>query len=374
MKLLLFLCFYIYCGPILRGQGFNDFAGIDRKAGNIPAGETYSTSSIAGYVQSNFKTDLEKLRAIYTWVITNIRYDKDSMYHINWSMDPGEKISATLRRRKGVCENYAALFTDIAIKSGFKCFVVNGFTNESGSVNRAGHSWCAVSLQQQWYLCDPTWDVGCEGNTKYFLANPAQFIETHIPFDPLWQLLENPLTENDFSRGFFHSKKSHLAFNFSDSVKAFLQLDSLRQLEAASRRIREAGIENERQKDWLAYNQMKIAIIYGENDMNLYNSAVTDLNNANAIFNDFVQYRNNRFIPVRPDTQINALLDPIPVLLSSALKKLDQMGQAVENFQYDAGTIKNRLGILAGRVKEQQIFLERYIASSVAERRKLFYR
>src|SRR5665647_1467877 len=193
MKPLLFLCLYICCSPILKGQDFNDFAAIDHKALHIPATETYSTASIAGYVQSNFKTDREKLRAIYTWVITNIRYDTDSMYHINWSMYPEEKISATLRRRKGVCENYAALFTDIALKSGIQSFVVSGYTKQWGSVNRAGHSWCAVYLQQEWFLCDPTWDKDCRGNTKYFLVNPAQFIESHMPFDPLWQLLEYPL-------------------------------------------------------------------------------------------------------------------------------------------------------------------------------------
>jgi Transglutaminase-like superfamily len=374
MKPLFFLCFYICCSPVVKGQDFNEFASIDRKVLNIPAAETYSSASIAGYVQSNFKTDLEKLRAIYSWVITNIRYDTDSMFPINWSLEHEEKIAATLRRRRGVCENYAALFTDIALKSGFPSFVVSGYTRVQGSVNRAGHSWCAVYLRQEWFLCDPTWDNGYAGNTKYFLVSPAEFIESHIPFDPLWQLLEYPLTEHEFNRGLFHSKRDEPVFNFTDSVKAFLQLDSLRQLEESSRRRRQAGIENERQKNWLAYNQMKIAGIYGEKDMNLYNSAVTDLNKANTVFNNFVQYRNNRFEPARPDAEINSLLDPIGGLISSALKKLDQMGQAVENFQYDTGTIKNRLTILSGRVEEQESFLKRYLATAAAERERLFYK
>lgn len=374
MKLLLFICLYACITTVLKGQYFNDFSIDDHKAIHIPATATSSTASIAAYVQSNFKSDREKLQAIYTWVTANIRYDTDSMYHINWSMYPDEKISATLRRRRGVCENYAALFTDIALKSGFPSFVVSGYTKESGSINRSGHSWSAVYLQDQWLLCDPTWDAGLRGNTRFFLVSPSQFIELHMPFDPLWQLLESPLSDHEFRQGFIFSKKSKkYFFSVNDSVKAFLQLDSLHQMEASIRRIREAGIDNNRQKDWLAYNKMKMAIIYGEQDMNLYNSAVADLNKANAIFNEFVQYRNNRFVPVKPDAELLNLLDPISGQLSSARKKMNEMGVAVENFQYDTGSLKNSLIILNDRVLEQQNFLKRYIATEVPEREKLFY-
>ncbi|MEO5891498.1 MAG: transglutaminase domain-containing protein [Ferruginibacter sp.] len=374
MKALLFICLYICCSSIVKGQGFSDLTWVDRRALSIPTAKTYSADSIASYMQLNFKTDLEKTRAIYTWVTTNIRYDTDSMFPINWSLEQEEKISATLRRRRGVCENYAALFTGIVSKTGIPAFVVNGYTRNNGYVNRAGHSWCAVNVQQQWFLCDPTWDSDSRGNNRFFLIGPSEFIESHIPFDPLWQLLEYPLMEHEFGKGLFRSKKDRPLFNYVDSVKAFLQLDSLQQLEASNRRIKEAGIENERQKYWVAYNQMKIAGIYGEKDMHLYNSAVSDLNQANNIFNDFVQYRNNRFTPLKTDAEINNLLVPIPGLVSAALRKIEQMGKAVENFQYDTGAIKSRLLLLSGRVKEQQNFLNQYLATGPAERPKLFYK
>ncbi len=373
MKGLLIICGCIYLNLPVNGQENRDFAYIDNKVQHIPSAETFSTSAIAGYMRSNFKTDQEKLRAIYTWVITNISYDTDSMYHINWSMDPDAKISATLRRRRGVCENYATLFTDIAMKSGFYAQVVNGYTS-LGTGNKAGHSWCAVQLQDKWFLCDPTWDIDYKGNTKYFLVAPIDFIETHMPFDPLWQLLEYPVTDHEFKRGSFSSKKDKHIFNFKDSAKAFFQLDSLQQLENSNRRIKQSGIENDRQKNWLAYSQMKIASIYGEKDMNLYNSAVADLNEANAVFNDYVKYRNNRFIPVRPDVVMSKLLDDIPMLISSAKKKLEQVGQTVENFQYDTSSIISSLNKLSGRVTEQKSFLKKYLSLNGEERSKSFYK
>lgn len=374
MERLVFTCLCICCGFIVKAQYTYDFAVVDRQAVNIPAAQTYSTVSIASYVQANFKTDNEKLRAIYTWVISHIRYDADSMLPINWSLESDEKIAATLRRRKGVCENYASLFTDIALKSGFPSFVVSGYTKYSMSGNRAGHSWSAVCLQGQWFLCDPTWDIGSAGNTRFFLVSPREFIETHIPFDPLWQLLEYPVTDNEFQRGSFVSRNEKRYFNYADSAKVFLGLDSLAQLEQSTRRMRQAGTESDRQKIQVNYNRMKMAIIYGEKDMNLYNGAVADLNKANTVFNNYVQYRNNRFMPQQSDAQISSLLHPVNGFILSAQKKLGQIGQAIENFQYDTGTIMQRLASLTQRMDEQQTFLDRYLATSAAERERLFYK
>ena len=368
MKALFFLCVCMATALCSKGQRYNDYAV------QIPNAQTYSTTAIAGYIQQNYKTDAEKLNAIYGWVITNIRYDADSMYPINWSLEADEKIAATLRRRKGVCDNYASLFTDIAAKSGFAAFAVSGYTKQSGFVTRAGHSWSAVCLQGRWFLCDPTWDIGNSSSPKYFLVSPEEFIETHMPFDPLWQLLEYPVTEREFRQGRYLIKSHQPLFNYTDTAKTFLAMDSLQQLRSANLRTKLAGIETERRKEWVDYNQMKIAIIYGEKDMNLYNAAVADLNQANGVFNDFVNYRNTRFMPARTDAVVAAMLLPVKGLLASAAAKLDQTGGAVENFQYDTGSIKARIDSLVARLQEQQLFLNRYLASPLAERDKLFYK
>ena len=373
MKPLLFFCLSFCCLPAVKSQLYNQPAALDYRAVYIPLAETQTSATIAAYIQTHFKTDQEKLAAIYSWVATNIRYDTDSMLPINWSLEQQEKVTATLRRRKGVCENYAILFTDIANKAGFPSFVVSGFSKAAGSLHNSGHTWSAVLFQQQWYLCDPTWDNSTRGGLNYFMVSPEEFIASHMPFDPLWQLLQYPITGQDFRRGSTHQKKV-APVNVNECVKAFLQLDSLQQLEATTARIKQAGIENDRLNNWLKYNQMRIAMIYGEQDMDLYNSAVADLNKANSVFNNFVKYRNDAFNPARSDAEINALLDPIGVLLSSARKKIDKMGRTVENFQYDPGPIKDRIAVLTDRVQEQKKFLKKYLAVSVTERNKLFYK
>jgi hypothetical protein len=373
MKLSLLSYLLVCFALVVKSQDYNSYTS-GNKALYIPETETYSTTSIANYLQSNFKTDKEKLLAAYFWVTANIRYDRDSMYNINWGPDPQTKISSALRRRKGVCENFAAIFSDISSKCGIPSFVVTGYTMQSGAVKRTGHTWCAVYPDKEWLLCDPTWDAGPGSRTNFFLISPREFIESHMPFDPLWQLLPYQLSHREFSRGNIYAKKESAPMNVTDSVKAFLQLDSLHQLEASLLRMKQAGLENDMVNTWRSYVNMKIAIVYEDKDMNLYNSAVADLNRANTIFNNFVEYRNNRFIPTKPDDETRALLDPIAGIISSAEKKLDQIGRSVENLQYDTGPLQKRLDALALRVKEQQLFLKQYVESSLADRGKLFYK
>jgi hypothetical protein len=372
MKHLLFACILLAC-TTAGSQDYSGFSWVDQRAIAIPAAETVTTTAIANYINHHFSTEKEKFRAIYSWVTANIRYNTDSMYSINWGADETARVTTALRRRKGVCENYAAIFNDIALKTGLTSSVVTGYTKQNGTIVRTGHVWCAVLVDNKWFFCDPTWDEGFRGNARYFLITPEDFIETHFPFDPLWQLLPYRVTENDFARGFTMKKADAPLINFEDSIQAFLKLPPLEQLEAAAIRMQAAGVKNELQNNWLAYTKMKIAIVHGENDMELYNGAVADLNKATGIFNAFIQYRNNHFTPAKPDAEINSMLDPIATNILAAWEKINYMGKKVQNFQYDTGGLSERLVKLTARVQEQKDFLKRYFASNVADRGKLFY-
>lgn len=366
MKIL--LLFFIFCTghPISMAQ-----VKYSRQQGpcKLPDTATNSLETIALYINNNCPSPAEKTGSLYHWVTTNIKYDTDSNYYFNWSKSVNTIAEITLKRRKGVCENYAALFTTLLLKTGIPSYLVNGYTKQAGNVTYTGHSWCAVFLNNKWYLCDPTWDNG--NNDRWLLVSPEIFIETHMPFDPMWQLLNYPITHKEFKQN-SHSKKDKPFFNYNDSVKAFLLLDSLQQLEALTRRMLVAGMEDNNLKIWHSYNEMKIAIIYGDKDMELYNEGVNLLNKASAIFNAFVQYRNNQFMPARPDKEISTMLEPVNGLIREARDHINQIGLVVENFQYDTEALYQRLQSLKTRVTEQQDFITTYLHTKPSERLKLF--
>ena len=354
---------------IARGQD-----GTDTRGPDIPKGETGSTASIARFINSNFKTDRDRFHAIHTWVINNIQYDTDSMYQINWNKGEDARITEALRRRKGVCENFAALFNDIAVKCGLTSFEVEGYTKQGGRIDRTGHTWCAVKADGEWLLCDPTWDKDARISLSYFLVSPATFIESHMPFDPMWQLLDYPVSHDEFYRGINAAQKDKAFFNFTDSIKAYSRMDKLQQMQATAERMSRSNKMIELLKNRIAYTNMQIGIICEEKDRLLYNAAVDDLNHATHIFNAFVQYRNSQFLPAKKNIQINDMLNPVPVIIAAAFQKISNIGKVVPDYQYDTGDLVSRLNVLRQRVHEQQDFIKRYFASDESEKKRMFYR
>ncbi len=362
-----FFLAYLLLFVSLLATAQDDYSYVDSKALQIPGSQTYSTAGIAQYVNDNFTAEGERIRAVYTWVTHNIEYSKDSMFYFHtWGIDPEINMGAILRRRKGVCENYAQLFANIAAKCNIQAAVITGYTRAPGPSYWRGHGWVAVNINKQWLLCDPTWDAGHDGSYKYFLSPPAGFISTHLPFDPMWQLLEQPVSGKEFVNGNVDTKKETPLFNYNDTIAAYLQSDTLQQMEAAARRMKAAGLENEDMQTWYAYNQMKINIVRQEENMQLFNDAVADLNKAKKLYNELVQYRNSRFTPVRPETEIKTTIASIGSLLAAAYEKMNGVGKKAENYQYDTDGLKASLDDLSAKVKEQENFLKQYFAATGA--------
>ena len=357
----------------LHAQDSHEFISADAKVLTIPEAKSLSAASIAKYITSDFKTDKEKIRAAYIWVANNIQYDKDSMYAINWSRDIESIAASTLRRRKGVCENFATLFSVILSKAGILSYIIHGYTKLTGNVDWSGHSWAAVFIDDDWLFCDPTWDAGAGSNTNYFLIKPGEFIETHMPFDPLWQLLPQTLSNREFYKNSLFNKKDKPFFNYKDSIKLFLKMDSLQQFTATAGRLKEAGLDNEMLQTWYAYIKMKAAIVNEEKNTDLYNAAVADYNKATTVYNDFVKYRNNFFKPAKPDDEIKALLDPLDAILSSAYIEIAALRFDEQNNQYDPSALMGNLQALQKKIKLQKDFFKRFLSTDIPEREKLFY-
>jgi hypothetical protein len=372
MKRLVFYLLFIAVHPVTNAQAINS-SFVDGRASRFPDAVTSSVESMADYIRAHFNDDESRIRAAYRWVTSNISYDKDSMLSINWSKENDEKIAATLRRKKGVCDNFASLFTAILVKMNIPSYVVNGHCKTTGSVATQAHSWSAVQLKNRWTLCDPTWDIDYASAPKYFLIPGEEFIYTHWPFDPLWQLIPYTVSYAEFERGTIYGDKNKTFINVIDSVKAFAALDPLQQMESSARRMKASGAERAAHKNWYAYNQMNIAIVHGERNMQLYNAAVQDMNQATKIFNQYAAYRNKLFQPVRPDEEIKNILQPVIELIQSAKQKAATIASSKENFQYDTGGLVERINSLNKKVEEQVGFLTRYVSVNAAEREKLFY-
>lgn len=106
-------------------------------------------------------TDLDRITAIYNWVVQNISYDKQLAASVKSGYLPD--LDQVLAKKKGICFDYAALMTAMLRSQGIPCKLVvgysgtayhawiNAYTNEGGWVDSV-----IYFDGTTWKLMDPT--------------------------------------------------------------------------------------------------------------------------------------------------------------------------------------------------------------------------
>ena len=384
MKPLKFMLLFVLSAQTVFAQQeapTNKFSAIDKKALQIPDSLTKTADLIAGYITSRFATDKDKSRAIFIWIASNIQYDVDNMFVVNFYEKKEDKISKPLKTRKGICENYAALFTDICLKSGLKSFVVEGYTKQNGLIDRLPHAWSAARLDGAWFLFDPTWGAGyVKGgkffkkiNDDYYKASPTSLIKSHIPFDCLWQFLNYPITNQEFYEGKTEQNKTKPFFSFTDTLRAYEKQSYIDQLISSARRTEKNGALNALVSDRLQYLKLEIENNRKTKIVDAYNSAVSDYNYGVNAFNEFIHYRNKQFTPKKTDPEIQHMVDAADRKLKEAKVKLGKISNPDANTTNMIRQLTKSIDDVSSHLTEQQDWLKVYFSKDKSERKSMFY-
>jgi len=154
--------------------------------------------------------EFHQVKLLHDWVADNIAYDVES-YLAGTRVQSGWE--NTLRTRKGVCHGYALLLAEMCRRAAIPCEKISGYgrgyrfgIGRVESVDEVNHAWNAVKIEGRWYLVDVTWDAGHVHQrsfrkaygTTYLFPEPGQFLYTHFPSEPKWQLLDPPRTAKQF--------------------------------------------------------------------------------------------------------------------------------------------------------------------------------
>ena len=359
----------------------NEYLSIDKKAIKIPDSLTITTKGIADYINTNFKTDKEKVRAIFIWVASSIEYDIANIYAINFYETKENKINKALKTKKGICENYAALFTDIATGCGITSYIIEGYTKQNGFTDYIPHAWCAAYVDSAWYMFDPTWGSGYLNggkfykkiNNEYFKTLPSTLIKSHIPFDYLWQFLNYPVTNQEFYEGRITANKAKPFFNYADSITLHESKNHIEQLISAAYRIEKNGLKNAMIFDRLQHIKVELENDRVNTSTNLYNVAIVYYNESIRNINNFIQYRNKQFNPLQSDAAIQQMIDLGVKNIEDAKAKLTAINNP------DAATISlisnlnKSISDISINIKEQQDFLALYFSKGKAKRKAMFY-
>jgi len=143
---------------------------------------------LARSLMQNASTDREKAYAIFNWIHANIYYDNATKWQRRYGNSGADQSpEGVLKSKKAVCAGMANLYAALAGKMGLQSVVIGGIAS---GMHQEAHAWNAVMVDGKWELLDLT--------RHTFLAPPQEFIARHFPNDPRWQLLDKPLTYQEW--------------------------------------------------------------------------------------------------------------------------------------------------------------------------------
>ena len=127
---------------------------------NINWAESVDAVKKAQELTKGKKTDEEKAKAIYNYIIRTISYD----YKLagNVSSDYIPVVDRVLSMKKGICYDYSSLYASMLRSIGIPAKLVMG----NSSYVEEYHAWNEVFLNGKWVIVDTTVDAGYKKNNK----------------------------------------------------------------------------------------------------------------------------------------------------------------------------------------------------------------
>ncbi len=186
-----------------------DLSTIQKHVRTTPDSIENNIAKLTAYLVQPAKNDLEKVEHLYQWLIQNIRYDKQAYRNGNKRINRSNE--DILKRKEAICWGYATLFNAMCEAVDIPCEIISGYgrtsLDDKPKLKSPNHAWNSVNIDSSWYLLDATWDSNLIGNVSafeqqfghdYFLTPPKYFIVNHLPADPDWQLLDCPISVEEY--------------------------------------------------------------------------------------------------------------------------------------------------------------------------------
>jgi len=371
---------FIFCINFSFGQAPRDYSVLDKKMTKIPDSLTTITKGISKYIQANFHSEEDKIRAVFYWTASNISYDASAMNTPNnFGQSSSDKIELALKTKKGVCMHYAEVFNAVANDLGIKTYIVDGYTKQKGRIASISHSWCASKIEGKWFLFDPTWGAGyVEGgkffkklNNSYFKVVPSKMIATHMPFDYMWQFLNYPISNIEFYNGIIDSK-GKVNFNFEKEIEKYGQLSEIDKLFESSERVEKNGLINNLSKDYYYYKKNNFQVLTQNSNIAKYNSIVENYNQSVNELNGFIYYRNIKFKPLYSDENIAEMIQNPYNKLKKCYSEIANLGSIGKENTAELYSLKAQISEALKQAEVHHLFVKEYLGKSKNDRKKMF--
>jgi len=308
---------------------------------------------LANDMMKSFGSEEDRFRAAFAWTAQNIRYDLASL-NDQKLYDNRTLVIKALQKRAALCEGYVAVLDSLSRLMNISTAKVPGYTRWHDKLQPEPHLWLAVRLNGSWHLADPAWSSGSIVNGRFqpgydlrwYLVPPVIMLQSHMPYDPLWQLLPQPLSH----AGFILKNGSTLqgVWQTSDSVEKFLQSTQLQQYVDELRRLRQ-GISHKALQPRISFLEQAISIQH-------HNQVVEIMQKSNALFNAAVHDYNaavDAYNQRKPRPHVLALLLRATQVLASAGNLLPQSA-VPQSLRNEMSMMQKQINQLEERLREAE--------------------
>jgi len=198
-----------------------DYTKVDSIVSKYPK-RFNSATKLAKRISNDFKTDSDRVRAVFFWIADNVSYVPKELGKFTYEYEDREEYlrkekkfddrlsSRVVSKGIAVCEGYSTLFTEVCNGLGIKSKVVSGASKTTfkdiGKRFYPDHAWNVVEIDGKKYLVDATWGAGTYGNGGYrkgldnsfYLTPPEVFINRHYPLKYEDALLKDKISKESF--------------------------------------------------------------------------------------------------------------------------------------------------------------------------------
>ncbi|KAK5941054.1 hypothetical protein PMZ80_006331 [Knufia obscura] len=203
----------VYDPFVLNNPSFSQVDKAARFITSLPSSIT-AASLATGYVCRPYRSDVQRLRAIFIWCAERITWSEEIETPYG-SRGTHIDTRRTILQRSGSSQEVAAVVTEMCRAIGLDATMIQGYLKRPGepldldaaTPNKANHYWNSVLVDNEWRIIDaslasptnPHRGLYSSVSTSiaepfYFLTKPSEICWTHVPVDSTHQHLVPPVS------------------------------------------------------------------------------------------------------------------------------------------------------------------------------------
>lgn len=357
---------------------------------SIPEEATTSPELMAKWLKAHTGNGVALQRALFNWMATHIAYDAENVNRVSSYRDSAAAMLKTLRTRKGLSTDYAVLYARVCREVGITAVVVTGYGLQNDIMLPTGsHDWVVVKNGSQWTITDPTWGAGVVDNGRFiqrtnwtwFQSAPQVAVKTHMPYDPMWQMLPFPLRHDELGSQAFAAAAKRPVFAYNDTLNNWFRQSRLQRLQYAAARIRRfGGAANPFIMTELDWMDQSIKVLAANQEIEMRNRRVDQFNGVSRdytdvvrLYNEYVDFKNREFVPEVKDEVLRKMIDGIAGKLAAAEKALSGLEGNDDAMSANIAALQQAVTGMKEKVGNEQLFVGKYIKTEKGKRKELLY-